>query len=99
MVSHEALCFLNMGTREAHVRVTILFSDRDPAGPYLIEVPSRRTKHVRINNLKDPEPIPHGIDFAAMIESDEPIVVQQTRLDSRQRENGLMSTIAYSTAG
>jgi hypothetical protein len=30
-----------------------------------------------------------------MIESDVPIVVQHTRLDSRQAENALLSTIAF----
>ena len=30
-----------------------------------------------------------------MIESDVPIVVQHTRLDSRQAENALFSTVAY----
>jgi hypothetical protein len=31
-----------------------------------------------------------------VIESDVPIVVQHTRLDSRQAENALLSTIAFS---
>jgi hypothetical protein len=30
-----------------------------------------------------------------LIESDEPIVVQHTRLDSRQAANALMTTIAF----
>jgi hypothetical protein len=30
-----------------------------------------------------------------VISSDQPIVVQQTRLDSRQAANALLSTIAY----
>jgi hypothetical protein len=30
-----------------------------------------------------------------VIESDLPVVVQHTRLDSRQAENALLSTIAY----
>jgi hypothetical protein len=32
-----------------------------------------------------------------VIESDVPIIVQYTRLDSRQAENALMSTIAYTS--
>jgi hypothetical protein len=42
------------------------------------------------------EPIPSDTDFASVIESDVPIVVQHTRLDSRQAENALLSTIAFS---
>ena len=34
--------------------------------------------------------------YASVVESDVPIVVQHTRLDSRQAENALMTTIAYS---
>ena len=53
MTSHEAMCFLNAGERDAHLQVTIFFEDR------------------------------------------EPVVVQHTRLDSRQDANALLSTIAY----
>jgi hypothetical protein len=95
MLSHETACILNAGDREAHVEMTIYFSDRDPAGPYRITVPPRRTLHLRFNDLTDPEPIPPGTDFASVIESDVPVVVQHTRLDSRQSENALMSTMAF----
>jgi hypothetical protein len=93
--SHETVCILNAGDTDAHVRLTIYFSDREPAGPYNITVPARRTRHVRFNDLTDPEPIPRATDFASVIESDVPVVVQHTRLDSRQAENALLSTIAY----
>ncbi|HWO56533.1 MAG TPA: sensory rhodopsin transducer, partial [bacterium] len=68
-----------------------------PAGPYEVTVPARRTRHIRFNDLKEPEPIPLDTDFASVIESDVPIVVQHTRLDSRQAENALMTTIAYAS--
>jgi hypothetical protein len=95
MTSHETVCLLNASDQEAHVRLTIFYADHDPVGPYRIQVPARRTKHVRFNNLNDPEPIPRNTDFASVIESDVPIVVQHTRLDSRQAENALLSTIAF----
>lgn len=93
--SHEAACLLNASDQEAHVRITIFFTDREPAGPYLINIPARRTSHVRFNNLKDPEPVPRGTDYSSVIESDVPIVVQHTRLDSRQDANALLTTIAF----
>ena len=96
MTSHEALCMLNAGPDDAHVTITLFFADREPAGPYRATVPARRTLHLRINDLKDPEPVPTDTDYASVIESDVPIVVQQTRLDSRQSELALLSTIAYS---
>jgi hypothetical protein len=73
----------------------IYYSDQEPVGPYECTVPPRRTKHIRFNDLQDPQPIPKDTDFASIIESDVPIVVQHTRLDSRQAENALMTTMAY----
>lgn len=95
MTSHETACILNTNDRAAHVRFMIYYSDRDPVGPYHVEVAARRTKHVRFNDLKDPEPVPHATDYSCVIESDVPVIVQHTRLDSRQSENALMTTIAY----
>lgn len=94
MTSHETACILNVSDTMAHVRITIFYSDREPGGPYEVTVPPRRTKHLRFNDLQNP-PIPTDTDFASVIESDIPIVVQHTRLDSRQSENALLSTMAY----
>jgi hypothetical protein len=98
MTSHETVCVLNAGDHDAHVEITIYYTDREPIGPYRVIVPARRTKHIRFNNLRDPEMIPRGVDFSSVIRSDVPIVAQHTRLDSRQAENALLSTIAYPNA-
>jgi hypothetical protein len=95
MTSHETACMLNTGERDAHVEITVFFSDSDPIGPYKVLIPARHTRHVRFNDLNDPAPIPRATDFASVINSDLPIVVQHTRLDSRQAENALMTTIAF----
>lgn len=95
MESHETVCILNAGEKDANIEITIFFSDRAPAGPYREVVGAKKTSHIRFNNLKDPEVIPKGVDFASVVVSDVPIVVQHTRLDSRQAENALLSTIAY----
>ncbi|MGB8340750.1 MAG: sensory rhodopsin transducer [Chthoniobacterales bacterium] len=95
MLSHETACLLNTSNRDAEVRITIFYTDRDPVGPYRVTVPARRTKHVRYNDLKDPEPIPKATNYASTIDSDVPIVVQHTRLDSRQAENALVTTMAF----
>jgi hypothetical protein len=95
MTSHETACLFNPSDQDAHVAITIFYSDQEPVGPYPITVPARRTKHLRFNELRDPRPIPRDTDYASLIESDIPIVVQHTRLDSRQSANALLSTIAY----
>lgn len=93
--SHETACLLNAGERDAHVAITVYFADRAPAGPYRVTVPAQRTLHLRFNDLSEPERIPRDTDFASVIESDVPIVVQHTRLDSRQSELALLSTVAF----
>lgn len=95
MLSHETACILNAGDRDAHVEITLYFADREPAGPYRLLVPARRTLHQRFNDLKEPEPVPLDTEYGAVIRSDVPIVVQHTRLDSRQAANALLSTIAF----
>lgn len=93
--SHETVCILNAGDNDAHVRLTIYFADREPVGPYRLTVPARRTRHLRFNDLSDPAPVPTDTDFASVIESDVPVVVQHTRLDSRQPALALLSTVAF----
>ena len=98
LISHETACILNAGDREAHVRITVFFTDRDPVGPYQVTVAPRRSLHLRFNDLKDPAPVPHDTDYSSVFEADVPIVVQHTRMDSRRAEVSLLSTMAYAEA-
>jgi hypothetical protein len=95
LTSHETACILNAGDTDAHVTITVFYADREPSGPYKILIPAKRTQHVRFNDLREPEPIPVGTDFSSVIESDVPVVVQHTRLDSRSADVALMTTSAY----
>jgi hypothetical protein len=95
LISHEAACILNAGAEDANIRITIFFTDREPVGPYRVTVQAQRTLHMRFNDLSDPLPIPKGTDYSSVIESDVPIVVQHTRLDSRQDNAALLSTFAF----
>ena len=94
-VSHETACILNAGEHDANIAITLYFSDRDPVGPYRVTVPAQRTLHLLFNDLEDPEPVPRDTDFASVIESDQPVVVQHTRLDSRHPNVALLSTMAF----
>lgn len=89
--SHETACLLNAGDAPAHVEIHVFFRDREPPAPHRVTVPPRRTLHLRFDDLG----IPLDTDYASVIESDVPIVVQHTRLDSRQAELALLSTVAY----
>ena len=95
LVSHEAACLLNISSQNASVEITVFFENREPAGPYRVLVPARRTKHLRFNDLREPEAIPRDTSYASLIESTVPILVQHTRLDSRNPSIALLSTIAF----
>ncbi|MCY1083482.1 sensory rhodopsin transducer [Archangium lansingense] len=45
--------------------------------------------------MKHPAPVPRDTGYSSVFTSDVPIVVQHTRLDSRQAENALLSTMAF----
>jgi hypothetical protein len=96
MTSHESACILNAGQADAEVEISIYFADREPAGPYRVTVPARRTVHLRFNELEHPQPIPRSTPYSSVIRSSVPIVVQYTRLDSRQSDNALLTTLAWS---
>jgi hypothetical protein len=97
VVSHEAACLLNVGDADAYVRFTFFFEDRDPIGPVGVVVGARRTSHVRLN---DPSAIggtelPRGVPYAYSVESDTPLVLQHSRLDTSAGAYTLFTTIAY----
>lgn len=93
--SHEAACLLNASDKDAEIVITIFFENRGPAGPYRVTVPAKRTKHLRFNDLNDPEPIPRDTSYSSLIVSNVPIIVQHTRLDSRNPSIALLTTIAF----
>ena len=95
LISHEAACLLNPSDDDADIDITVFFEDREPAGPFKVALSARRTKHLRFNDLRDPEIIPRNTSYASIIESTVPIIVQHTRLDSRNPNIALLSTIAF----
>jgi hypothetical protein len=94
MISHEAACMLNAGDEAARVSFTVFFSDQEPLGPTDVVIPARRILHQNLAQLPGLT-VPKDTDYSVLIESDQPIVVQHTRLDSRQAENAVMTTIAF----
>jgi hypothetical protein len=94
LTGHETVCILNAADADAHIEITVYFADREPVGPYRFTCAARRTLHLRFNDFADPAPVPKGTDFASVIAADRPVVVQHTRLDTRQPALALLSTIA-----
>ncbi|HEX2656348.1 MAG TPA: sensory rhodopsin transducer [Xanthobacteraceae bacterium] len=95
LVSHEAACILNASDEDADIAIMLFFSDREPCGPFCVKVGARRTLHLRFNDLTCPEVVPRDTSYASIIQSSVPIVVQHTRLDSRNPNIALLSTVAF----
>ncbi len=91
----ETACILNATDDDAHVDLTVFYADREPSGPYAVTVPARRTLHLHFDALDDPEPIPRETDYASVVSSDVPVVVQYSRAEPCDREAAQTTTIAY----
>ena len=97
MKSHESACVLNLSSRPAKVKLTVYFEDREPLEGFEATCPPQRTQHIRLERIKNRqgEGIPVAKPMALKVESDVPIVVQHTRLDSTQPAMTLMTTMAF----
>jgi len=97
--SRDELCLLNATAEEANLEITIFYANRDPVGPYTLKVGACRVRNVRLNDLIDPEAIPMGIDYAAVVEADVPIVAQHVRFDSRRAEDSMFGSLGFASNG
>ncbi|MBQ3099390.1 MAG: hypothetical protein IJC50_00215 [Clostridia bacterium] len=95
--SHEAVCVLNTSEIDAEIRFTLYFEDRDPNRSFFAVCPAQRTHHIRLDKIigENNELIPRDVPYAMLIESNVPVVVQYSRLDTSRRELALMTTVAY----
>ena len=96
-VSHEAVCVLNLSGKPAHIDLTIYFEDQEPLTGLHAVCEHNRTNHIRLDKMvaDNGQPIPRNKPYAILVESDQPIVAQVSRLDVSQPEYALMTTIAY----
>ncbi|SCL73566.1 sensory rhodopsin transducer [Micromonospora peucetia] len=79
----DQLCVLNATDREAEVSLDIYYEDAEPVGPYRMLVKARRIRHIRINDLIDPEAIQLDRPYGCLLRSPVPVVVQFLRQDTR----------------
>ena len=95
--SHEAVCILNTGDKDAVVNMTLYFEDREPMVGFKASCGARRTNHARMDKLKNEsgQSVPKGVPYAILVESNVPVVIQYSRMDTTQAEMALMTAIAY----
>jgi len=97
LIGHEALCILNTNNENASLKLTVYFEDRDPITDFDLIIKGKRTKHIRLDFIKNSkgEKISKGVPYAMKVESTIPIIVQHSRMDTTQEALTLMTTIAY----
>ena len=94
--SHEAICVLNSGTKDADIDITLYFEDCDKMEGFKAACKAERTNHIRMDKLISisGQGVPKGVPYAMMVRSDVPIIVQYSRMDTSQAEMALMTTMA-----
>ncbi len=96
--SHEAICVLNTAAEAAHIVVTAYFADRPPMSGGPVEIPGERDLHLRLDHpgeiggLEIPQETPYGL----RVESDRPVVLQHSRMDTRLGGMALFTTMGFS---
>lgn len=98
-VSHEAICVLNTSDIDAMINLTLFYENRDKIeGEFSSQCKAGRTHHIRLDKIvsKSGEKIERDVPYAILVESNTPIVVQYSRLDTSEVEMALMTTMAYS---
>lgn len=95
--SHESTCILNVNKNPAKVKFTFYFEDQDPIESKEIIIPAERTLHVRLDRAKEILGVDLKVDvpYAIKVESDTRIVVQHSRLDTRQANLAYMTSMGY----
>ena len=95
--SHEAICVLNTGHRDANIEIILYFEENKKMEGFHAICGPEKTNHIRLDKLKNSagEGVPAGIPYALMVRSDVDIIVQYSRMDTTQAEMALMTTMGY----
>ncbi len=77
------------------MRLTLFFEDREKISGYEITIPDQRAKHIRLDELVGGASvaIPHNTPYAILLESDQDIPVQYSRLDAAHPGFTYMTTM------
>jgi hypothetical protein len=97
LIGHESYVVLNPNDSDAHLTFTIYFEDEVPLRDICVTVGAQRVGCFRTH---DPEQfgghtIAVGVQYAAKVESDVPVIIQYGRLDTRQQNMAFYTTIGY----
>jgi hypothetical protein len=94
-LSQDKISILNINEKSATVRITIFYKEDEAVEYEPVKVKGRRIRKIRINDLINPFPVILETEYGIMIESDEPVVVQFSQMNTGQNSLSLMGTVAY----
>lgn len=82
---HEALMITNVTDQDAHIRIRVLYEDKEPYDKITLEVKAQRTScmHLDVPIGKERYQVPFG-QYALHVISDVPVCACFGRLDVRQ---------------
>ena len=81
---HESIIITNVGDQDANIRITLIYTDKDPVS-FMTEVKAQRVRCLRTNKECDFGQYTAKFDeqYAIMLESDVPVVAQYGRAEPR----------------
>lgn len=82
---HESIIVTNVGEKNAHVKITLFYTDKEPVSDLEICVEAKRVRCLRTNEEKDfgKYTAVFGEQYAIMLESDVPVIAQYGRAEPR----------------
>ena len=94
---HEALMITNVGKKDAHIRIRIIFEDKPAYDKITIDLNAERTTCLRLDKPigKEQYQIPFG-QYAIHVISNVPVCACFGRLDVRQTNMAYYSPAGYS---
>lgn len=82
---HESIIITNTGDKDAHIKITLIYTDKEPIDDIHVTVGARRVRCLRTNEEKDFGAYTAEFEqqYAIMLESDVPVVAQYGRAEPR----------------
>lgn len=83
---HESVIITNTGDQDAHIKITLFYTDKAPVKDICVTVGAQRVRCLRTSEPADfGEAMPViGEQYAIMLESDVPVVAQYGRAETRE---------------
>lgn len=96
--AHEALIMLNTSSKDANIKLSFYFEDKDPIENVLMVVEAKRVKCIRIDHSDEigGVEIPKSIQYSLRVESDVKITATFGRLDTSSEKMAFYTSAWHS---